>query len=74
MTPATRWLRSLALMRGPMPRSSLVDRAVGLLVLMVGATVALRWVYDLLRPLLWLFAVVCMVVLIWAWLRFDRYR
>jgi hypothetical protein len=57
-----------------MNRSSLVDRVVVALVLLIGAALGLRMVYDLLKPLVWVFAlvsVVTLVVLVWRlWRRF----
>ena len=46
-----------------MRRSSLVEHMLGFIVVLLGAAVAMRWIYDLLRPLLWLFVVVSVLVL-----------
>lgn len=47
---------------------SLRGELLGLAVVVVGLAIALRWAYDLIKPLLWLLPLVAVgAAVLWVW-------
>lgn len=64
-----------ALMRRSSLLGELLRSVVGLLVVVVCCVAALHWVYEQMRPFLWLVPViVVLVAAMWVWRRFYGWR